>query len=168
MGYIEESLGRGELVLFKARFHWINFALAWAGLALILGCAAWILFAGVESWLVYSVLGGCATALILLVLSMLPFWTTEIGVTNHRLIVKRGWLSRYTDEVQSRSLEQVNFRQGPLGMLFGFGQVDVHGTGVDNLIIPTIADPVSFVKAIDDAKVSSNMAALSGESESNS
>jgi hypothetical protein len=31
---------------------------------------------------------------------MLPLWTTEMGVTNHRFIFKRGWLRRSTDELQ--------------------------------------------------------------------
>ena len=61
---------------------------------------------------------------------MFPIWTTEIAVTNHRLIVKRGWLARSTDELQLKAIEQVNFQQGFLGRLFDFGSGDVHGTGV--------------------------------------
>ena len=35
-----------------------------------------------------------------------------------------------------------------LGLL-GYAQVDLHGTGVDNLLIPP-ADPLSFVRAIEE------------------
>ena len=83
-------------------------------------------------------------------------WTDGTGV---RRIVKRGWLARSTDEIPLRSIEQVNFQQGLIGRLLGYGQVDVHGTGVDNLVIPPIADPLRFVKAIEDAKGNSKAAA---------
>jgi uncharacterized membrane protein YdbT with pleckstrin-like domain len=159
VGYIEQSLGHDETVLFKARFHWLAYALGWAELTLIVAVGAWILTLPMTFWGVV-ILIGCLVAFALPFQQMLPIWTTEIGVTNHRLIVKRGWLSRSTDEIQLRSIEQVNFQQGPFGMLLGYGRVDVHGTGVGNLILPTIADPVSFVQAIDDAKGTSNIGSV--------
>jgi uncharacterized membrane protein YdbT with pleckstrin-like domain len=159
LGYIEETLGQSETLIYKARFHWLHYAAAWIELALILGLAAWIVFFAPATWLQYVVLLGCAAGLLLLFRSVLPFLTTEIGVTSQRLIVKRGWLSRSTDEIPLRSIEQVNFQQGFIGRLLGYGQVDVHGTGVDNLQIPPIADPLRFVKAIEDAKGNSRAAA---------
>jgi uncharacterized membrane protein YdbT with pleckstrin-like domain len=128
-------------------------------LALILGLAVWIVFFAPSGWLQYLLLLGCVAALFLLFRSVLPFLITEIGITSQRLIVKRGWLARSTDEIPLRSIEQVNFQQGFIGRLLGYGQVDVHGTGVDNLIIPPIADPLRFVKAIEDAKGNSRAAA---------
>ena len=112
--------------------------------------AIWILFraAATTEWVL---LFGCAIGLLALLKSMLPIWTTEIAVTNHRLIVKRGWLSRSTDELQLKAIEQVNFHQGVLGRLFDFGSVDVHGTGSDDLIIPAVVAPLGFLKAIETA-----------------
>jgi membrane protein YdbS with pleckstrin-like domain len=155
LGYIEETLGHSETLVYKARFHWLHYALALIELALILGLVVWIVFFAPSGWLHYLLLLACAAALLLLFRSVLPFLITEIGVTTQRLIVKRGWLARSTDEIALRSIEQVNLQQGLIGRLLGFGQVDVHGTGVDNLIIPPIADPLRFVKAIEDAKGSS-------------
>ena len=129
MGYIEETLGQSEALIYRARFHWLHYALAWIELALILGLAVWIVFFAPNGWLQYLLLLGCAAALLLLFRSVLPFLITEIGVTNQRLIVKRGWLARSTDEIALRSIEQVNFQQGFIGRLLGYGQVDVHGTG---------------------------------------
>ena len=152
MGYIEETLGHSETLIYKAHFHWLHYALAWVELALILGLAVWIVFFAPNGWLQYGLLLGCAAALLLLFRSVLPFLITEIGVTSQRLVVKRGWLARSTDEIPLRSIEQVNFQQGFVGRLLGYGQVDMHGTGIDNLVIPPIADPLRFVKAIEDAK----------------
>ena len=155
MGYIEQTLGHSESLVYKAHFHWLHYGLALAELALILGLAVWIVFFTPATWVLYALLLGCAAALLLLFRSVLPFLITEIGVTNQRLIVKHGWVARSTDEIALRSIEQVNLQQGLIGRLLGFGQVDVHGTGVGNLIIPPIADPLRFVKAIEDAKGSS-------------
>jgi uncharacterized membrane protein YdbT with pleckstrin-like domain len=150
LGYIEHSLGQNETLLYKARFHWLYYAAAWAALVLLLVCTIWIIFyaAAMVEWVL---LGACIGGLLLLLRSMLPIWTTEIGVTNHRLIVKRGWLSRSTDELQLKAIEQVNFQQGFLGRLFDYGRVDVHGTGLDDLQIPAVVAPLGFLKAIEDA-----------------
>ncbi|MGC1585022.1 MAG: PH domain-containing protein, partial [Rhodomicrobium sp.] len=84
---------------------------------------------------------------------MRPIWTTEIAVTNHRVVIKRGWLTRSTTELQLKNIEQVNFHQGLLGRMFDFGKIVIHGTGVDDLILPNIARPVDLVKAIEDASI---------------
>jgi membrane protein YdbS with pleckstrin-like domain len=150
MGYIEQSLGQNEALLYKARFHWLYYAAAWAALILLVVFVIWIIFYAAV-WAEWVLLCGCIFGLLLLLRSMIPIWTTEIAVTNHRLIVKRGSLSRSTDELQLKAIEQVNFQQGFLGRLFDFGRVDVHGTGLDDLQIPAVAAPLGFLKAIEDA-----------------
>ena len=81
---------------------------------------------------------------------MLPMWTTEIGVTNQRFIFKRGWLRRTTDELQLTSIEEVNLEQGVLGRLLDFGRLQLHGTGVNDIRLPNLADPVGLRKALQD------------------
>ena len=49
--------------------------------------------------------------------NLLPIWTTEIGVTDQRLIFKRGLLWRTTQELQLRAIEEVNLDQGLFGRL---------------------------------------------------
>jgi membrane protein YdbS with pleckstrin-like domain len=150
MGYIEQSLGHNETLLYKAHFHWLYYGAAWAWLILLFILAIWIIFFA-AAWAEWFLLAGCTVGLLAVLRSMMPIWTTEIAVTNHRLIVKRGWISRSTDELQLKAIEQVNFHQGFLGRLFDFGSVDVHGTGVDDLRVPAVAAPLSFLKAIEDA-----------------
>ena len=101
----------------------------------------------------WVLLGICAAGLAVLAYRMKPIWTTEIVVTNHRLVMKRGWLSRSTIELQLKSIEQVNFHQGLLGQLFDFGKIVIHGTGVDDMILPYIARPTDLVKAIENASI---------------
>lgn len=90
-------------------------------------------------------------AISLFLAIMVPIWTTEIGVTNQRPIYKRGLLRRATSELQARSIEEVNLLQGFLGRLLDFGQLVVHGTGVDDIVLPTPADPIGLQKALQDA-----------------
>jgi uncharacterized membrane protein YdbT with pleckstrin-like domain len=81
----------------------------------------------------------------------IPIWTTEIGVTNQRVIVKRGLLARHTDEIELWAIEEANLDQSVLGRLFGFGRISIQGTGDDALQIPAIADPIPFQRAIQGA-----------------
>ena len=80
----------------------------------------------------------------------IPIWTTEIGVTNQRLIYKRGLIWRKTQELQLRAIEEVKLDQGLLGRLFDFGRLDLHGTGVGDIRLPALADPVGLRKALQD------------------
>jgi uncharacterized membrane protein YdbT with pleckstrin-like domain len=153
VGYIERSLGKSETLLYKARFHQLYFTAAWTmvgSMAVLALAAAYSLRTSTSSG--YGILMLIAiVALAWGLTRLIPIWTTEIGVTNQRLIVKRGWLSLSTDELQLRAIEQVNLNQGLVGRVFDFGRVDVHGTGVDDVRIPSIAEPLELVKKIEDA-----------------
>ena len=86
--------------------------------------------------------------MVIFVSLMFPIWTTEIGVTTQRLIYKRGFFWRTTREFQLRAIEEVNLEQGLLGRLFNYGRLDLHGTGVDDIRLPSLAEPVAFQRAI--------------------
>lgn len=150
MDYIAQSLGQNEKLLYEARFHWLYYAAAWAALFVLFVFAVWILL-NTAAWIQWLLLGASGFGVLIVLRGMIPIWTTEIAVTNLRLIVKRGWLSRSTDELQLTAIEQVNLSQGFLGKLLDFGRVDVHGTGSDDVWIPEVAAPVALLKAIQDA-----------------
>jgi len=71
-------------------------------------------------------------------------------VTNQRFIYKRGWLWRATQELQLRAIEEVNLEQPLLGRLFNFGRLELRGTGVDDIRLPSLADPLGLRKALQD------------------
>lgn len=79
--------------------------------------------------------------------------TTEIAVTNIRLILKRGLVARYVGEMSVDRIESVNVLQTFWGRIFDFGQLAIHGMGVGEIILPPIAQPIEFRKAIEKAKV---------------
>jgi uncharacterized membrane protein YdbT with pleckstrin-like domain len=147
MSYITHSLGRNETLRYRAHFHWFYYFAAWGALLISVGAAAEAHGRGLAWAAGLAALLGVATFLSI----MIPIWTTEIGVTNQRFIFKQGLLRRMTNELQLRAIEQVNLRQGISGRLFSFGHLEVHGTGVDDIILPAIADPVALQKAIQDS-----------------
>ena len=131
MSYIENSLGDGETIIARAHFSWLYSALAW--LALI-------------------VLGIVGIGIIIFISMMVRKWTTEIGVTSHRFVEKKGLFALRSNEIALPNIEGVKVEQSFLGRIFGYGTVRIEGTGVDAVTTPTIADPVGFVRAIQTAK----------------
>src|SRR5262245_31362601 len=138
MGYIDETLGQNEVVRYRATFPWLFHAAGWGSLVLF------ALIALVASLHDYSWLGRIALAAgaALFLLIMVPIWTQEVGVTNERLIYKRGLFARATSELQLSSIEEVNLRQDLFGRLFDFGRLTIHGTGVNDIMLPALADPI--------------------------
>ena len=144
MSYIEHSLGRDETLRYRAHFSWLNYAAAWGGL--ILGAAA-ALYLRDHRWIAaLAAVAGLAAFLSI----MGPIWATEIGVTNQRLIYKRGLVARATKEVELRCIEVVDLEQSLLGRLLDYGRVGVHGTGVADIVLPSMADPLGLRRALQD------------------
>ena len=131
MSYIKQSLGDGETIIAEAHFPWTYSALAWAALI---------------------VLGIFLIGIVIFISMMVRKWTTEIGVTSHRFVEKKGLITLHTNEIALPNIEGVKVNQGVLGRIFGFGTVRIEGTGVDAVTTPNIADPVGFVRAIQTAK----------------
>ena len=145
MSYIDQSLGHNETLLYRARFPWFRHATGWLFLIIVvIGLVALVLG--------YGLLGAvlALVGLSLFVVNLIPIWTTEIGVTTQRLIYKRGLLWRSTQELQLRAIEEVTLEQGVLGRLFDFGRLELRGTGVDDIRLPSLADPLGLRKALQD------------------
>lgn len=163
MSYIEQSLGAGETVIARAKFHWLYVIAAWIaligpGLALLV-CLGWAVrqpapFASDDPVTWYTAFAGLIFlwGLLTFLKMMIRVWTTEIGITSHRFVEKYGLLSMRTNEIALPNIEGVRVVQSFLGRIFGYGTVKIEGTGVDSVTTPTIADPVGFVRAIQTAK----------------
>jgi uncharacterized membrane protein YdbT with pleckstrin-like domain len=131
MSYIEKSLGEGERIVAMARFHW------WYTLksVVLLVLLAWVL---VGFYIFFK--------------RMIRKWTTEIGVTTHRFVEKTGLFTLSTNELALHNIEGVRVEQNFWGRILGYGRLRIEGTGVDAILLPDIADPISFRAAIESAK----------------
>ena len=70
--------------------------------------------------------------------------TTELAITDHRVIYKSGLLSRHTIEMNRDKVESVDVDQSLLGRIFSYGTVVVRGTGSSVEPMHNIADPLTF------------------------
>jgi uncharacterized membrane protein YdbT with pleckstrin-like domain len=152
MKYVDQSLGQNEALLYQTHFHPLYYSTAWIISIFFVALAIWsgVFTQEPVDWALLSI---CAIGLAIVLYLMIPIWTTKIAVTTHRLVIKEGLLFRSAVEVQLRSIEQVSFHQGLLGKLLGFGKISIHGTGVDDLVLPYIGAPTDLVKAIESASI---------------
>jgi len=78
--------------------------------------------------------------------------TTEIAITDTRLIYKTGVVARNVGEMSIDRIEGVNVLQSILGRLFGYGRLAVRGMGIGEVILPPIEEPLAFRQAIEKAR----------------
>ncbi len=149
MSYVEKTLGRHETILYRARIHALFYIRIWALYILLTAIAAAVVY------FFFSKLGLAASiALIALpalfcLYLILPLWTLEIALTNLRIVMKEGLISRTTHELELRTIEEVNLRQSFLGRIINYGTLDIRGIGdSDDLILKGVADPLAFRREI--------------------
>lgn len=131
MSYIEQSLGLNEKLVARAHFHW-SYSL--------------------KAWLALIFLFWCLIGIIIFFDMMIKKWTTEIGVTTTRFVQKTGVFSLSTNEIALPNIEGVRVTQTFWGRILGYGHLRIEGTGVDAIVLPDIADPIGFRRAIETAK----------------
>ena len=77
---------------------------------------------------------------------MLDRYADEFAVTNKRVIVKTGLISRRTLEMNLSKIESVNVDQSIMGRILGYGTITIIGTGGTRESFPKIAEPLLFRK----------------------
>jgi len=70
--------------------------------------------------------------------------TSEFVITNKRIIMKTGLISRKTFEMNLQKIESVNVDQTFWGRLLGFGTVSIVGTGGSRESFADISEPLLF------------------------
>jgi len=152
MSYVKHVIQPGEQVVLVGRLSWIVYhrAIALALLGIILVVLERI-YSG-PGWLVIGTgaLFGAA-ALISALQSWFLRWTTEIAVTNKRIIYKRGLITRHTAEMNMDKVASVDVDQSLFGRLLNYGSVHILGTGGVHGIerLERIGSPIALRNAID-------------------
>jgi len=77
--------------------------------------------------------------------------TSEFAVTNKRVVIKTGIMSRHTLELNLSKIESVGIEQGFFARLFGRGSIVVKGTGGTTESFRGIAEPEAFRRAVQEA-----------------
>lgn len=130
MSYITQNLSNSEHVIDTSRVHWFVFipGISIVAFTLYMASAEPIDGSGSSFWLAVSPLI-ILVGVIMLLSALIAKLTTEIGVTNKRIIAKHGLLFRKTVELNLSKVESINVDQSILGRIFGYGTLIVTGTG---------------------------------------
>jgi uncharacterized membrane protein YdbT with pleckstrin-like domain len=72
--------------------------------------------------------------------------TDEFTITNKRVVIKTGLVSRKTVELNLTKIESVNVDQTIMGRIFGFGTITIIGIGGTREAFVNIRKPLEFRK----------------------
>jgi membrane protein YdbS with pleckstrin-like domain len=123
VSYIDDSLVEGETLIHRARVSW------WSQFPLVLlGILTLVIVVG----------------LVFLVMAWIKVRSTELAITNRRVIAKFGFIKRHTVEINLDKVEALKVEQGVLGRFLNFGTIFISGAGTSVAPIPNIADPLVF------------------------
>jgi uncharacterized membrane protein YdbT with pleckstrin-like domain len=155
LSYYKKVLRPGETVHFLGSVHWFVYlhGLLMMALAFVVACGAVVLASAAAQPGLLAVVWGLAAlfalaGLVLLAGAAIARVTTEIVVTDLRVIHKRGLISRHTVEMNITKIETVDVTQGLIGRIFGYGTVMIRGTGAGFEPLRNVADPLSLRNAI--------------------
>ena len=137
--YVDAVLINDERVMYRARISkWSLWPYLLFGTLLLPAFGAGLLL-WLWAWVVYA--------------------TTELAITNKRVIAKTGLIQRRTIEMFLEKIESIQVDQGVFGRLLDFGSVIISGTGVQSAPFRNISDPLAlrrnFMMAADARRVRS-------------
>lgn len=140
--YVDKSLAADETIIVRGRWP----------------MAYWI-----GAWVQLLVLGILIIGVVLFIAAVVRMKTTEFAVTDRRVILKRGWITRTTEELAVESIEAVHLEQSIWGRLFRYGRLVITGTGDARVHFPPMAEPIAFRRAIEDARTQAGELKLATE-----
>ncbi len=145
MNYIERNLQNGEIIQHTAKLHFFFFVQP----IVLLIIGAWLASASKETSAVihYAGLVILLFAMVSLVKRLLVKMGSAYAVTNKRVILKTGIISRQSVDLLLNKCEGLHIKQSILGRIFNFGTISVTTGGVKSSY-PFIADPLTFRKEI--------------------
>ena len=125
--YVDEVLIKDETVLYRG--HLSTWSFFW-----------WIFFG-------FLLLAAFGLGLLLWLWAWLVYRSTELAVTNKRIITKSGFIQRNTTEMFLEKVESIQVDQGVAGRLLDFGSITISGTGGDKSPVRSVSQPLEFRKA---------------------
>jgi uncharacterized membrane protein YdbT with pleckstrin-like domain len=150
MSYYAKVLQPDETVKYVGKLHWTIYR---NSIVLgILAVAVAIFGLSLSENQRFIVLIGAGILAVLAVLSFLGSWfvrvTTEIVVTDKRVIHKTGWIARRTEEINITKVETVDVTQGVSDRIVDSGTVLIRGIGGSWEPLRRVASPLQLRNAI--------------------
>jgi len=146
MGYIENNLMQGEAVIYKTNLT--KFILVYP-IALLFLIPIIIGLSGAKAEL--SVMYFTISIFVFIPMEIayfLQYWTSEFAVTDHRVLIKVGFIRRKSLEILLAKVEGISVDQGIFGRIFDYGTIVVRGTGGTGEPFSKICAPFEFRKKV--------------------
>lgn len=151
--YVDSNLSRGEEVIARAHVSWLSYLISiivttmlfLLGLMIVIGSSLDKTGSsgnGSVGWLFLLI------AAVILGNIALTIATTELALTNKRVIAKFGFIRRSTVELRLDKVESIGVDQGILGRVLGYGNIVIKGTGGTGTPIPSIKKPLDFRRVV--------------------
>lgn len=143
--YARSTLAPNETPYFKTSLHWIVFVRFAVGALLVFLLLALPFAIGVQA-LFGSELGWFALPLpaFLMLTPTLAWISSELVITDRRVLIKTGIVRRQTLEMFISKVESIAIEQSFLGRIFDYGSVTIRGTGGLEEPFEAIAHPIQF------------------------
>ena len=136
MNYIDKILLSDEKLIYRSHPHWIIFFRPVISLLLAICAFYWGL-------ILMADLAGLITLLSCLS-ALMVYYTSECGITNQRVIIKLGFIRRYSFENALNRIEAVEVEQSILGRLLDYGTIRIRGVGGSAELFPAVPNPLLF------------------------
>lgn len=124
--YVESTLSDGENIQYRANVS------IWSLLPLLILGLILLPFFGI--------------GLLFWMWAAIHYFTTEMAVTDRKVIAKTGFIRRNTIELLLSRVESIRVDQSILGRMLNYGSIVVAGGGNPQAPIPGIASPLEFRK----------------------
>jgi len=85
--------------------------------------------------------------LLLWLSAYIRYKTTELGITDKKIIAKFGFIKRDTIELLLPKVESIQVKQSIFGRLLNYGSIVVSGAGNPQAPVPGIDAPMQFRKS---------------------
>ncbi len=146
------NLSPGERVIFQGHPSWraiLGFYLKGIAIAAVVGVVARL----------FDVSGGTVFLLVLVIVGLTVLVgfvkrvATTYTITDRRLNIKRGIISREVQETRLERVQNVNFNQGVYQRIVQIGDVDFDTAAGDdyNFVFAGVANPEQVVESVDQA-----------------
>ena len=125
--FVETTLAPGETIKYQARVSvWSLWFLILLGVATM--------------WFVVG--------FVFFLIAFLKWWSTELAITDKKVVAKYGLISRQTVEILLPRIESIQVQQGFIGRICNFGTLVMSGTGTAQAPIVGISNPLMFRRVL--------------------
>jgi len=142
VSYIKETLLSDEHSLYETRPHWVVFLSP-----VIMILAAWVVSTYASIIAVIILVFGLVAG----IRAFIFYQTSEYAITDKRILIKMGWVRRFSLEIYLNRVESVQVSQSVLGRIFGYGAIQVVGMGGSPDFFPWVPNPLEFRKQAEEA-----------------